>query len=99
VVTSLWNVGDRSTAELMLRFYTRLASGAPKADALRGAKLEFLRYQRSSHPAYWAGFVLSGDGNSRLPYLVSWMWLAAPAALIICAAGAVLALRNRVGKA
>lgn len=98
VVTSLWNVGDKSTAELMLRFYRRLASGAPKAEALRGAKLEFLRYRPSSHPAYWAAFVLSGDGRSRIPYLVSWMWLAAFVAPIVCAA-AVFALRNRAGKA
>jgi CHAT domain-containing protein len=34
VVTSLWNVGDRSTAEMMLRFYSQLASGASEGRGL-----------------------------------------------------------------
>ncbi|MDQ6759306.1 MAG: CHAT domain-containing tetratricopeptide repeat protein [Acidobacteriota bacterium] len=54
VVTSLWSVGDKSTAELMLRFYAGLSAGLPKAEALRAAKLEFLRSPSAAHPAYWA---------------------------------------------
>lgn len=95
VVTSLWSVGDQVTAEVMLRFYSRLAAGAGTADALRAAKLDFLHYAPSSHPAYWAAFVLNGDSNSRLPYVIPWTWLGAPLVLLICA---VVMIRTRVRK-
>jgi CHAT domain-containing protein len=43
VLASLWAVNDESTADLMTRFYTHLADGASKADALRAAQLEMIR--------------------------------------------------------
>lgn len=56
VVTSLWDVNDRSTADLMDRFYSGVESGKPYALALRDAKLSI----RSSHskPYFWAPFQL-----------------------------------------
>jgi tetratricopeptide (TPR) repeat protein len=72
-VTTLWPVDDRATAEFMKQFYYALASGAPKAEALRQAKLQFLRSgSRLSHPQYWAAFVLNGDGLAPIPRAVSW---------------------------
>jgi CHAT domain-containing protein len=61
VLASLWSVDDRSTADLMARFYGRLRRGEGKDAALRGAQLEMLRVPPSSHPALWAAFQLSGD--------------------------------------
>jgi CHAT domain-containing protein len=61
VVVSLWEVADRSTAELMIRFYRALAAGQGKADALREAKLALLADPGTAHPYYWAPFVLVGD--------------------------------------
>lgn len=61
VVASLWNVADRSTAELMVKFYQRLDSTVDKADALREAKLELMRNPRYASPYYWAPFVLIGE--------------------------------------
>lgn len=47
----------------MAAFYKNLADGASKDDALRQAKLDFLRNADNikSDPFYWAGFVLIGD--------------------------------------
>jgi CHAT domain-containing protein/tetratricopeptide (TPR) repeat protein len=68
VVASLWRVADDSTAELMTRFYGHLASGVPKADALRAAQLDLLRAGGKSnasapfaHPFHWAAFQVFGD--------------------------------------
>ncbi len=61
VVVSLWNVADRSTAELMVKFHQRLDRTADKAEALRQAKLELLRNPRYASPYYWAPFVLIGE--------------------------------------
>jgi CHAT domain-containing protein len=61
VVVSLWNVTDRSTAELMVKFHQHLDRTADKAEALRQAKLELLRNPRYASPYYWAPFVLIGE--------------------------------------
>lgn len=60
VLSSIWSLRDRSVAGLMEDFYTWLAQGQDKAEALRLAKLRMLKSSHF-HPYYWAGFVLSGD--------------------------------------
>ncbi len=62
-ISSLWKVNDRSTSELMRHFYSFLAEGKSKAQALRLAKLKLLN-SKFDHPFYWAGFILSGDSRS-----------------------------------
>ena len=62
VVVSLWNVGDRSTAELMKRFYwCVLEGGASPAQALRAAQLSMREEDAWKHPDSWAGFVFQGE--------------------------------------
>jgi CHAT domain-containing protein/tetratricopeptide (TPR) repeat protein len=62
VVVSLWDVGDKPTAELMSRFYQgHLAAGLSPAQALREAQLSFWRDPHWAAPYYWSGFVLEGD--------------------------------------
>ena len=61
VAVSLWKVQDKSTSELMVRFYGNLAgSNVNKAESLRQAQLEMIRKPEFAHPYYWAGFVLIG---------------------------------------
>ncbi|MFQ5525886.1 MAG: CHAT domain-containing protein [Thermoanaerobaculia bacterium] len=64
LLATLWTVSDRSTAELMRRFYTGLAAGDTKDAALRAAQLDFIRGDAgptSTGPFHWAGFELIGD--------------------------------------
>jgi CHAT domain-containing protein len=62
VVASLWQVSDRSTADLMVRFYGYLQSGQTKADALRAAQIDLIRAGGKTAPPFrWAAFVLFGD--------------------------------------
>jgi hypothetical protein len=59
VIAGLWDVDDRSTAELMDMLYARLAAGDPPARALREAKLSFLKRGGTvAKPYYWAPFQL-----------------------------------------
>ncbi|HVX67807.1 MAG TPA: CHAT domain-containing protein [Bryobacteraceae bacterium] len=59
VIAGLWDVNDRSTAELMQSLYTQIATGAPPADALRAAKLALIHGGGSyAKPYYWAPFQL-----------------------------------------
>ncbi len=62
VVSSVWNVDDRASAQLMSSFYTAMLSkGLPPAAALREAQLSLLRQPRWSNPHYWAAFGLQGE--------------------------------------
>jgi hypothetical protein len=59
VVAGLWDVDDKSTAELMDGLYTGLAAGDSPAKALRAAKLTLLhRGGPTAKPYYWAPFEL-----------------------------------------
>jgi CHAT domain-containing protein len=64
VVSTLWNVDDSKSRELMILFYTELMqNGGNAAAALRQSQLEILRQRHSSAPYYWAGFELTSMGN------------------------------------
>jgi CHAT domain-containing protein/Tfp pilus assembly protein PilF len=62
VVASLWRVDDRSTAQLMRRFYgAMLEQGLRPAAALRAAQISLFEQQPTAAPYFWAGFVFQGD--------------------------------------
>lgn len=74
VMASLWKISDRTTAELMVRFYRHLKEGLAKDEALRTAQLDLLRSPLrllnergeveavdASAPYYWAAFQIYGD--------------------------------------
>jgi CHAT domain-containing protein len=61
VVVSLWEVADRSTAALMVKFYQQLDHAKDKAEALRQAKLALIQSGQFAHPYYWAPFILVGE--------------------------------------
>ncbi|HWC19754.1 MAG TPA: CHAT domain-containing protein [Terriglobales bacterium] len=58
LLLSLWDVHDRSTAELMQEFYRTYAQTGDMAGALQSA-MRSLR-QQNPHPYFWAPFVLIG---------------------------------------
>jgi CHAT domain-containing protein len=65
-VISLWNVNDRSTATIMTAFYKYLRNGMRKDEALRQAKLDYLKEAKSNliHPYFWAAFIPAGNMSS-----------------------------------
>ncbi len=69
-VVSQWQVESASTRDLMVGFHRAISSpsGAgttkvTKTEALRRAALKVMKNPETSHPFYWAGFVLAGDGR------------------------------------
>jgi CHAT domain-containing protein len=69
-VVSQWKVESAGTRDLMVNFHRALIShpGTGKAkltksEALRQAALKLMKNAETSHPFYWAGFVLVGDGS------------------------------------
>ncbi|MFH1195527.1 MAG: CHAT domain-containing protein [bacterium] len=65
VITSLWEVGDKSTSEIMTGFYSSLIKNQPKDIALREAKLKYINESNSktASPYYWAGIIPMGDSS------------------------------------
>ena len=63
LVTSLWDVNDASTADLMGRFYAAMLGprALPPAAALRAAQREMLAAGRWMAPLHWAAFTVQGE--------------------------------------
>jgi CHAT domain-containing protein len=57
VIAGLWDVDDRSTADLMGHVYSEIAAGSTPGAALRTAKLQMINSGgAASKPYYWAPF-------------------------------------------
>lgn len=70
IVVSQWKVESAGTRDLMVNFHRSLISPAgigklkpTKTESLRQAALKVMKNPETSHPFYWAGFVLVGDGR------------------------------------
>lgn len=57
VVTSLWKIPDKETAEFMDKFYSLWTKGISAKDALHESR-QALRRIYPKDPVKWAGFVL-----------------------------------------
>lgn len=72
VVMSLWRISDEYSAMIMENFYRYLIKGKNSSEALRLAKLDYIKKQDEykAHPADWAAFVMLGkDFSYKKPFL------------------------------
>lgn len=64
-IATLWSAPEIETSKITLAFYQKLKEGLPKDEALRQAKLDYLRDQRYGNgndmAYYWASLQLTGD--------------------------------------
>jgi len=63
-VMSLWKVDDAATRDLMIAYYTSLEGGGERAGAMRDVQRALLASPATSHPFYWASFIVSGDPSA-----------------------------------
>ena len=61
LVVTLWEVLDKSTPDLMVKFYSNILDGKSYTHSLRKSKLEFIESDVYSAPFFWAPFVLVGN--------------------------------------
>ncbi|MCD4792148.1 MAG: CHAT domain-containing protein [Bacteroidales bacterium] len=59
VITSLWEVSDEGTQDLMSSFYKHWLKSGDKHDAFHKAQLEIK--EKYKYPFYWGAFVLVGE--------------------------------------
>ncbi len=65
IIMTLWEVEDLSGTEIMHDFYSFIAKGKEKDDALRLAKLKHIQNADplKAHPHYWLGYVNIGNSE------------------------------------
>jgi CHAT domain-containing protein len=65
VITSLWNVDDKATSRLLIRFYEHFHAGKDTASALQAAQLDLLHGEDVAlqDPFKWAGIQVIGYGG------------------------------------
>lgn len=63
ILTSLWNIDEVSSSQIVSLFYHNLKEGMDKDQALQQAKLTYIstHEDRTVSPEYWAGLILIGD--------------------------------------
>ncbi len=86
LLTSIWQPKKESANLLLQLFYAELKKGLPKDEALRQAKLQYLKTADATlqHPVYWATFVQWGSTASvpiQEPIVHIW-WFVIPLALV-----------------
>ena len=67
VLSTLWSIDDSFSAALMKSFYTAIADGRSKSEALVSAQRTLLRrFPETAVPYYWAGYVIEGAADVAL---------------------------------
>lgn len=87
ILTTLWEIDEISSSQIVTYFYDFLSEGLPKDEALKKAKLKYLSTAegRAASPQYWAGLVLIGDtAPIQLQTGINplWWWLAGILAIV-----------------
>ena len=98
VLTSLWEVSDRSTSQIMASFYTHIKNGQGSPQALRKAKLEYLSTADAltANPYYWAAFVYVGRPDAIYASPFRWFYWLGIILLLVGGLG-LLRVRQRRG--
>ena len=85
VIPSLWSTNDKTTATITSNFYKNLSDGKTKSEALRLAKLDYLKSNTDAEasPYYWAPLILIGDTTTLLPATNYWIIFVGITAIIL----------------
>jgi CHAT domain-containing protein/Tfp pilus assembly protein PilF len=65
VIKTTWEMNDEVSASIMTKFYFHLSKGREKNEAMRLAKLEYLKSSPPAfkNPYYWAAYEVLGDNE------------------------------------
>lgn len=85
VISSLWNVNDKSNAEITLSFYKYIKKDKSKSAALRQAKLDYLETHSLSEasPYYWSSLILIGDDSAITINKTNYLFIIIPIILFV----------------
>ena len=101
-MTTLWKADDKAAADIASQMHHYLKNGYAKDEALRRAKLDYLRNPENkdlSTPYYWANFIFIGD-PAPIYDSYSWVWWTIAGVIILFVAVGLIIIkrRQRLGK-
>ncbi len=68
LILNIWSVNDMMASDFAIEFYRQINEGHTKDEALRQAKLHFLK-SKNANPHYWGSYMLIGDRKALIhPY-------------------------------
>ncbi len=84
VVTTLWEVNEKSTSSIMKSFYSEIKNGEAPSKALREAKLKYLKSAELSaaSPYYWGSLTAIGHDVPSTASPINKWWIIGGIALI-----------------
>ncbi|MEM9831655.1 MAG: CHAT domain-containing protein [Bacteroidota bacterium] len=97
IMTTLWKADDKAAADIASQMHHYLKDGYAKDEALRRAKLDYLRNSENKDlrsPYYWANFIFIGD-PAPIYDNYSWIWWAIAGAIILLVAGTLIIIKQR----
>ncbi|MCD6565231.1 MAG: CHAT domain-containing protein, partial [Bacteroidales bacterium] len=97
IIMTLWEVEDRSGAEIIKSFYSYLKKGYSTDKALQLAKLRFLDHadMLRSHPYFWSPYIQIGNYS---PVYLKRIYLFLAIVIIVLSAGGIILVRVRNSK-
>jgi len=63
-LTSLWEVNEKATQEIIQSFYQEIIAGKTRSEALQNAKTAYQKVHPDASPHYWSGFILLGNPDT-----------------------------------
>jgi len=64
VVSSLWDINEKASNDIIQEFYKNIAAGDTKSEALQKAKLTYIQNHKNTSevsPYYWSALTITGD--------------------------------------
>ncbi|WP_245896889.1 CHAT domain-containing protein [Kordia periserrulae] len=64
VVSSLWDINEKASTEIIQEFYKNMVAGDTKSEALQKAKIAYIQNHKNTSeasPYYWSALTLTGD--------------------------------------
>jgi len=86
LVASLWRADDHASSEIMISFYEQMAQGKTKDQALRLAKLDYLKSQKAEtyrHPYFWSSYIYVGENKASFITPTSNRWWIFPGLTVL----------------
>ena len=90
VIKTEWDINDETSTAIITRFYYYLSKGKEKNEAMRFAKLEYLKNSAPvfKNPYYWAAYEVLGDTSPVSKNFAEYVFIIS--IMVIFAAGLVL---------
>ncbi len=97
IIMTLWEIEDKSGAEIMTKFYNNLKEGNSIDNALRKAKLDYIKsaLPLRAHPYFWAAYIDIGNTTTLYKSTIINTILLSILALIVIAILAVWFYRKK----